>query len=187
MSTRLPGLLLAATAAVGSYVVLIVGNLVPRFFEVAWNLRPGEVAGVVSPLTRFATTTSWVFVLAELLAVAVALLFFRLRPEQLIRVTVAALCVQGIVVWSALFCYCYDGFCGPMNLHHGPEFDLVRFCRFEAGVFPVTFLLMLLPLFACFVRRAPRSEALDTQAEPTGGPTVRSGDSGISERPPSLV
>lgn len=171
MNTRLPSLLLAAVAAAASYVVIVVGDFVPRFLEVGLKLKAEEVAAIMLPPTRFAVGSSWVFVVTLLLAVAVALLLFRMHPGQVVRVTVATLCVEAVVVWIAFFCYCYGGFCGPMSLHHGPEFDALEFCRFEGGVFPVTLVLILIPLIGCFAGRSQFS-ARAAQA-PAGTPTPK--------------
>jgi hypothetical protein len=186
MSTRLPSLLLAAVAVVASYVVLVVGDLVPRFFQVTFKLKQEEVAGFMSHPTRFATASSWVFVVAVLLALSVALLLFRLHPGHMVRVTVATLCVQGVIVWITFFCYCYDAFCGPMSLHHGPEFDPAQFFRFEVGVFPATLLFILIPLAGCFVRRSPSSVGAEPGAAPNGGPASHFSKPGLTEGPPSV-
>lgn len=156
-SARLPSLVLAAVTCVASYVVLVVGDLVPRFYQVTYKSKPEEVEGFMSPPTRFAAGSTWLFVLALLVALSVAVFLLWRHPEHTVRVTVAALCAEAAVVWIAFFCYCYGGFCGPMCLHHGPEFDAVEFLQFEAGVFPVTLVLNLIPLIGC-VARGRRTE-----------------------------
>jgi hypothetical protein len=186
MSTRLPSLLLAAAAVVASYVVVVVGDLVPRFLQVSFKLKPEEIAGFMSYPTRFAVGSSWVFVVGVLLAFLVALLLFRLRPLHVLRVTVVALCVQGVVVWIAFFCYCYQGFCGPMCLHHGPEFDPIEFARFEAGVFPASLVAILIPLIGSFVSGSLPLGRVEPCASPNSGPATRPGKSRAGEGPASV-
>ena len=186
MSTRLPSLLVAAVAVVFSYLVLVVGDLVPRFLQVAFKLKPEEVTGFMSFPTRFATGSSWLFVVAVLLALSVGLVLFRLHPGHVVRVTVATLCVEAAVVWIAFFCYCYDGFCGPMSLHHGPKFDAIEFNRFGAGVFPVTLVMILIPLIGSLGSWSLPLRGAEPCAAPNGGPATRLGNPGVTERPPSV-
>ena len=186
MSTRLPSLLLAAAAIVGSYVVLVVGDLVPRFLQVAFKLKPEEVTGFMSFPTRFATGSSWLVVVAVLLALSVGLVLFRLHPGHVVRVTVATLCVEAAIVWIAFFCYCYDGFSGPMNLHHGPKFDAIEFSRFGAGVFPVTLVMILIPLMGLLGSWSLPSRRAEPCAAPSGGPATQLGNSRVTEGPPSV-
>lgn len=145
-------MLLAAVAVVFSHLVLVVGKLVPRFLQVAFKLTTEEVVSFMSFPTRFATGFSWVFVVALLLALSVSLLALRLYPRHVVRVVVVSVCMQAIVVWVAFFCYCYNGFYGLMSLHHEPEFDLIDFTIFGAGIFPASLAVVLIPLVAAFLR-----------------------------------
>jgi hypothetical protein len=186
MNTRLATLFLAAMTAVASYVLLVINGLVPRFFQVTFRLKPDEVASFMLGPTRFAVGSSWVFAVVPVAALSAALFLVHLCPRHATRVVVAALCVEALTVWIAFFCYCYDGFCGPISLHRGPDFDAAEFCRFEAGVFPVTLILILIPLIGCLVRWSAPSVRAEPGAAPNGGPTTPLGSSGAAAGPPSV-
>lgn len=157
MKTRVSILMLGSFALVSSYIILLVGDFVPRFYEVAYKATLSEVTNVImlAP-TRFASQHAWVFALGILLVVVAGIVVLKRRPVNVLPVTVVALCVQGALVWSAMFCFCYGGFCGAMSLHHGPAFDPVEFVSFEAGVFPITLVALSAPVIAmCINRQKP--------------------------------
>jgi len=45
-----------------------------------------------------------------------------------------------------MFCFFYDGFLGPMSLHHQSQFEFIELVRFERGIFPIAFLSITAPL-----------------------------------------
>jgi hypothetical protein len=151
MSILLASFILAASAVVASYVVLLVGHVLPKLFANAYLIAPSssDLVILMPPLTQFATRHTWVFALAiVLICVAVVLLFQRpgARVSPLVAIGLSA---QALVVWFAMFCFCYDGFGGGMCLHHGPEFEFSQFMQFAFGVFPVTLCAIVVPgLFA---------------------------------------
>ena len=59
--------------------------------------------------------------------------------------------------WAAMFCFCYDGFTGPVSLTKGKPFSLANFIGFGWGVFPATLVLMLIPMVAVFRGKKTRA------------------------------
>ena len=57
-----------------------------------------------------------------------------------------------------MFCYCYDGFCGDVCMHHGPSFEVAEFFSCGYGVFPTTLMAIALPLLAVSFAAARSSE-----------------------------
>lgn len=158
MITHLSSLLLAATAVVLSHVLLFVGTIVPRFFQVAYQLKPNEVTNFMPPLTRFATKFSWVFVLAIILTLGLSVVQLWRYPRRTTQTIVFGLCAQGATVWFAMFCYCYEGLCGPMSIHHGPQFDFGELMQFGAGIFPITLTALLTPMLGLLVWGSPQGK-----------------------------
>jgi hypothetical protein len=153
MKIRVPILLLAAAAVVSGYVVLLIGDVIPRFFQVAYKETTAGALDIMPVPTRFASEYAWLFALVVLLVVIVAALCLRHSPTNAILISTVGLCAQGAVVWAAMFCFCYKAFCGPMSLHHGPAFDPAEFVSFEAGVFPITLAALLAPIIALCIHR----------------------------------
>jgi hypothetical protein len=108
--------------------------------------------------TRVASEHTWVFVLGILLVVVASVIGLKRSPGNALQITVVGLCMQGALVWVAMFCFCYSGFCGPMTLHHGPAFDPAEFVSFEAGVFPITLAALLAPIIALCIHRKKRKD-----------------------------
>jgi hypothetical protein len=42
-----------------------------------------------------------------------------------------------LAIWIWGFLLCYDGFTGPMSLHHDSQFEIGMFIRFLGGIFPI--------------------------------------------------
>ena len=160
MKSRVLTLLLASSAVVLSYVILLVGNHVQRFFQIGYQATSAEASNLMPAPTRFASQYAWGFALAVLLFFIIAAVCSRRYPASNIQIVTAGLCGQGAVVWVAMFCFCYSGFCGPMTLHRGPAFDLGEFLGFEEAVFPITLAALLIPVFAsCGGREKLKSNA----------------------------
>ncbi|MBI3850802.1 MAG: hypothetical protein HY298_11090 [Verrucomicrobia bacterium] len=153
MHARTSAILVTASAVAMSYIILIVGSMLPRFFAVSYKLSsPAEVQDFMQGPTRFAVAYSWAFALAiGLIGVVTATLCYRC-PTRTSQLTVLGLCAQAALLWVVMFCYCYDGFCGPMSLHHGPNFELPQFVLFEFGVFPVTFVMLTVTILTALTK-----------------------------------
>lgn len=148
MSARLANSLLAASAIVASYVILLVGYMLPGLFAGAYQLQTAvEVDMLMPPLTQFASRFAWVFVLIVVLVSVVALTLLQRASVRRTELLAIALSSQALVVWLAMFCYCFDGFRGPISLHHEPRFEFAQFIRLAFGVFPVTLCAILWPGF----------------------------------------
>lgn len=162
MKNRIPILCLLVSSGVACfYVILRVGSFLPRFFEVAYKLKSTEVVSFMHTPTRLASGHSWGF--AFLLAVILAFTCITLNrhPLRALQIAVVGLCAQGIVFWAAMFCFCYEGFCGPVSVHSGAQFSFVEFVKFEGGVFPVTLLGILIPVVAFGVFGSPGKANVD--------------------------
>ena len=152
MSTRLASLILAASAVVSSYIVILIGHVLPKLFATIYGISsPTDLIILMPPITQFATRHTWVLVLATALVCVVVVLLFQRPGARVSRLVAVGLSAQALVVWFAMFCYCYDGFSAPICLHHSSEFKFAQFIRFAFGVFPVTLCAIVAPgLFALF-------------------------------------
>ncbi len=149
LPTQVASILLLASAAAQSFVCVLIAWIVPPAFHSIYRLKSlHEAWDLMPPITRFASENSWLIVIALGAVCLGSLLALRRFPERTIHCMTVGLCAEGFVTWLAMFCFCFDGFTGPMSLHHGPEFELPQFISFGAGVFPVTLLLVVAPIIA---------------------------------------
>lgn len=147
MRTRIASLLLMGTGMALSFVCVVVAWFVPRAFYIMYQPKSfDEVWKIMPAITRTATHFSWAFVVLIAAMSIASIVCMRRFPERVVEHITAGLCVQGMVAWSGMFCFFFDGFTGPMSLHHGPKFELSEFVSFGFGVFPVT-LLSTIALF----------------------------------------
>ena len=146
--------LLVGSAVLTGYAILRLADNLPRYFIVAYGLEPGEVRNFMPIPTTFAVENSWIFVLLLSAVLMSSILALRLSRNS-VRVVVNGLCLQWMLLWIAMFCYCYEGFSGPFSLRSGPKFSLIQFLTFEMALFPVSFLGILLPIVITFQRNPP--------------------------------
>lgn len=146
MSTRLGSSLLVGAAIVKSYVVLVIGSMVPAFFAQTYQVRTlAEMDIYIPSVTQFASRFAWVFALSLVLLTTAVLTLLRRCPARYPRLLAMGLSSQGLVLWLAMFCFCFEVFRGPMSMHHGPRFEFSQFFQFAFGVFPVTLCAILWP------------------------------------------
>jgi hypothetical protein len=100
------------------------------------------------PITQFAARFYWAFALAVVLICVVVVTLLRQSPTRLLQLLAIGLSAQALVVWFAMFCYCYLGLTGSMSLpFHDARFEFAQFFQFAFGVFPVTLGAILIPGF----------------------------------------
>ena len=158
MSTRLASFVLAATTVVSSYVMLLIGDVLPKFIFSIFHLRaPSDLAILMPPITQFAARFSWAFALAVALVCIVVVILLRQYPARLLQLLAIGLSTQALVVWFGMFCYCYLGLTGSMSLHHDSHFEFAQFFQFAFGVFPVTLCAILIPGFYAVLSPKERS------------------------------
>ena len=147
MTTRIASFLLIASSVTFSFVCVLIAWLVPPAFRSLYGLKSlDEVRDFMPSITRVASDQSW-FIAVLLAGVCLAsLVALRRLPDRKVQCITVGLCAQGLVTWAAMFCLCFEGFTGPMSLHHGPEFGFPEFVSFGFGVFPVTLALVVTPL-----------------------------------------
>jgi hypothetical protein len=151
MPNRIANFLLLASAGVLSFVCVVIGHIFPQMFRALYGLKTlDETRAFMPAITRIAADYSWtlpVFLAGICLCSFVVL---RRLPDKPVPCITVGLCTQGLVTWAAMFCFCYPAFTGGMCLHHGPEFEFERFASCGAGVFPVTFVLLVAPMIVAF-------------------------------------
>jgi hypothetical protein len=148
-------LLLISLAIVLSFIIVVIAEILPRLFEIIYQIKTTkDLMDFIPNITRVAFQNSWSFA-ATLAVISIAGIFQLHRwPNQILKFTILNLCLQTFVFWIAMFCYCYDGFLGPMSLHHDPEFDLANFIGFCWGIFPVSLVAILIPVpFALAIKK----------------------------------
>ena len=154
MNTRLASLVIVASTVVSSYIVLLIGYIIPRFFAQTYGIESANDLGlVIPPITKFAAAYAWEFAVPLVLICLCTILLARRFSTHLLQLLSAGLCAQGLIMWFAMFCYCYEGLTGGVSLHHEPSFSFNAFSHFGFGIFPATLLALLLPLLATFFHR----------------------------------
>ena len=150
MSTRLASLVLAASTVVSSYVVLLIGYVLPRLFARVFGIRAqSDLDILIPPITQFAARDAGIFASVVALVCLAVLIFTRRFPGRAFQFVAIGLSAQALVVWLAMFCYCFEGFLGSMSMHHDPQFEFAQFFQFAFGVFPVTLCaIVIVGLFA---------------------------------------
>ena len=105
-----------------------------------------DIRMLMPSITRAASDFVIVFVVLILLVGASAIMLSRVRSHCANACLLAGVSAQGLIVWVAFFCFCFESFTGAMCLHHGSRFEMLQFARSAWGVFPVTLLALLVPL-----------------------------------------
>ncbi len=160
MKTCAPVLLVLSSAVIAAYIVLLIGDTIPRYFQFAYKETTEGALAIMPAPTLFASRYAWVFAVAILLFTVLTAVSLIRYPASAMLISTVGLCAQGAIVWIAMFCFCYKGFCGPMSLHYGPAFEPAEFASFEAGVFPITLAALLAPIIAlCIHRKKPKDDA----------------------------
>ena len=141
--------LLMVCSAIGlSHILVVVATVFPALYSGTYRIARVESEDFMLAPARFAVHHTWLFVVF----LGIVALIFVLRnlssSENVGNMLVCGLCLQGLIVWSAAFCFCYDAFTGDMSLHRGPEFEFGTFLTAYFGVFPATLLALLAPITA---------------------------------------
>jgi len=138
---------MVSTAIGLSHILVVTGFVFPVVYAKTHGAESlAEARMLMLAPTRFAVHYFWLF--PALLAIS-CVTFVRAtsrRNGEVAEILTCGLCVQGLVAWSAAFCFCFDAFTGPMCLHHGPEFEFGTFLTACLGVFSVTFATLLAPI-----------------------------------------
>lgn len=143
MDKKLGTLILAAFGIVFSYIIFWVGNV---FRPITYKtFGTTDIAGILQGISLFAADHSWMFIIPIALVFIAGIFLYRLRPDAVPQVTVAALCFQALFLWSALFCYFYMAFQGPVSMYHDSKFDAHNFFLVAGEAFPVTLAAILVP------------------------------------------
>ena len=154
MQTRIAATLLVASATAHAFVCILIALLVPAFFRVIYHIESHNDLLIRMPtITRLVTDHAWFIAVAFAIVCGAALIALRWRSQKVVQVLALGLCAQGLVTWLAMFSFCYDGFQGGMSLHHDSDFTFPQFMTFAGGVFPATFLLLLVPMIAAMWRK----------------------------------
>ena len=142
--------LLLVCSAIGlSHILLVVTTVFPILYARAYGkAAPVEAEELMLAPTRFAVHHVWLFVVLLALVALVFVLRNLSSGRNVGSMLICGLCLQGLVVWSAAFCFFYDAVTGPMSLLRGPEFELGTFLTSCLGVFPTTLVALLAPITA---------------------------------------
>ena len=165
MNTRLASVVLAGSTVVASYIVLLIADIYPKRFANIYGLPSSTHPDILfATCTKFVVRYPWVFVSATALIWLVAVNFVRRFPARVLKFLAIGLSAQALVVWLAMFCFCYEEFQDFISLHHSPRFEFTAFCQFAYGVFPVTLLAIVTPAIIALIPTTPPS---------ISGPTLR--------------
>lgn len=138
-------LLLITFAVAASHILLLVAYCVPQFYITTFNLPWKDVWDTMPVPTRFVCQKSWLAPVVLLGVVIVSTVLVHKYPTRASAITTLGLCSEAFMFWLTMLAFCYDAVCGPMCLHHDPEFEITEFCQFGFGVFPVVLLAILTP------------------------------------------
>jgi hypothetical protein len=121
MPARIASILLVASAAAQSFACVLIARIVAPTFLSLYRLESlDEARDFMPPITRFASEHSWLIAIALAAVCFGSLLTLRRFPERTMQCLAVGLCAEGLVTWSAMFCFCFSAFTGLMCLHHGP-------------------------------------------------------------------
>ena len=161
MSTRLASLVLAASTVVSSYIVLLIGCVLPKLFATIFGIHSAtDLDILIPPITKFAARHAWAFASAAALICLVVIFLIRRSPAQVLQIVAVGLSAQALVVWLAMFCYCYNGLTGSMSFHHSSQFEFAQFFQFAFGVFPVTLCAIVAPALAALLSQPESTKRL---------------------------
>jgi len=150
MTAKNVGLLLLPAAYVFAHITTLVANLTPRFFEITYKLKPSEDAEFIPEPTQIAVYYSWIFAISYGMIALTGVFLASRRPALTVQLLTTGLSLQAFIFWVAMFCFCYEGFLGPMTLHSGPDFDFSYFFQFGFGIFPICLIAIVVPIFFAF-------------------------------------
>ena len=152
MPNRIAIFLLTSVAATLAFVFMWIAWLVPRLFFSVYHVKTwDDLRDFMSPITKLATDYSWFIALLFGAVWLASILALRRFPDRTIQCVTVGLCAQGLVAWSAMFCFLYDELLGPMSMHHDPAFDFDTFIAFGGGVFPITLLFIVAPIIVALL------------------------------------
>jgi hypothetical protein len=132
--------LLATFAIAICYIAILGGDLTPFLLRRLYGIHSiDDVRDFMPVPTRLAVDYS-LWIAAAVVLVTVVFIFLADRyPARLFQFTMLGISLQGILLWLTLCGFFFEGFEGPMSLHHDPEFDFGVFMSCGFGVFPITF------------------------------------------------
>ena len=118
-----------------AFVCVLIGWLTPPAFRAMYGLKSLDAVRDFGPtITQLACEHTWLIDVVFATVCFGSLAAVRLRSDRPVQCIAVGLCAQDLVTWAAMFCFCFVGFTGPMCLHQGPEFELVSFAAFGAGI-----------------------------------------------------
>ena len=165
MHSRLADTIILATTVICCYFVILFGMVLRKFFWEAYHMTSVKEFEYFMPrISSLAADHAWGFaVLIGVVGLATSCCF-RFKPVRVLEILAMGLCGQALITWLALFCYCYNGFLGGISMHHGPNFELDSFIKCAFGLFPVTLVLILIPLSLAICQLftpTPRTETIE--------------------------
>jgi hypothetical protein len=138
---------LVAIAIISDYAIMLVTDIIRALDYHSFRIELAAQKEFVLPaITSRAADDGWAFAFATALISLAAILRLRHSPDHIVRILTLGFCLQGLVVWAAMFCFCYFGFLGAPTLNQEPSFSYAAFFRFGSGAFPATLLALLVPL-----------------------------------------
>ena len=86
MSARLASIVLAASAVVSAYIVLLIGYVLPSLFARVFRVEaPSDLAILMPPITQFAARFASLFALATASACVVIVTLLRRSPARVLQ------------------------------------------------------------------------------------------------------
>ena len=144
MKLRIIDATFIASSVILSHIVWTASRFVPIVYRVLFRSESEANIQLLMPaITRMASDFSFVFIGLISLAGFVSIILTKRRTANMyVLVGVAGQC---LIAWIAIFCFSYDAFTGGMSLHHGPEFELLKFLSTAWGFFPISLVTLLIP------------------------------------------
>ena len=139
-------LLLVPSTVLLCYLLPFGGSVLRPFFVHTFQIKSdADLQAIMPAATRFAADHSAWFAVAVSIIGTLGFALSLLVPSTSVRFAVAALCVQGFILWAACFCVFYSAFT-RFSIYRGDVFEWDYLFTAGAGVFPITFVAILLPL-----------------------------------------
>ena len=156
------------------YLIPLAGSVVRPFFVHSLQIRSdADLQAIMPAATRFVADQAWLFAAAGVGVGVIGLAWSLALRTASGRLSVIALCVQGIVAWAVFFCLFCSAFT-RFSLRTGDVFVWDYFLTVGAGVSRS----LLLPFSYRFVLRSShlvRTPVPDHPSAANGGRNVCSG------------
>lgn len=167
MPIRTASILVVATAMTQAFASALIAKMIHPAFLLMYNYGSktslDETRMFIPQITRLASENSWLIAIVLATVCLCSLVALRRYPERTVECIAVGLCGQGLVTWSAMFCFFFFGFLGSGGVNRQPKFEVDQFLSFGGAIFPATLVLVIAPVIAALWPRKAASDSGDSE------------------------